>query len=198
MIGNSWLSLCLTILSHIFLFGLSAPVLLFLISFSLLFASFPSSSFLHTASLNLSSLPLPLFFSLQPYPHFLSLSANSRCLIHQHLLKLCSVSRTNAVRGMCASLARTHARPGKLENVHTIMCMHVTVSSSHFLACCFPSWLRKEAGWLTKSEVSWWGKLQQRNQLKHTAQRHIAREHANLKAKRFLTSAVAECGKGVT
>lgn len=69
------------------------------------------------------------------------------------------------------------------------------------LACCFPSRLSRKAASqpsLTKSEVSWRRKPQQRNRLKDTTERHIAREHVNLWAKRFLTSVVAESGKGVT
>lgn len=58
VIGNSWLSLCLTLLSHILLFALSACVLLLLFAspFFVQFGAFLSSSFLHAALLNLSCL----------------------------------------------------------------------------------------------------------------------------------------------
>lgn len=56
---------------------------------------------------------------------------------------------------------------------------------------------RKRDGW-QNLRCHGGGSCSSENQLKHTAQRHVAREHADLKAKRFLTSAVAECGKGVT
>lgn len=102
-----------------------------------------SSSFLHAASLNLFLALFGSFLLCAALPHFLSLSANSRCLIHQHLLKLCAVLCTNVVCSVCE-----FARWGKFEKVCKIMCMHVTVSSSHFWHAASPyASVRRQHGW---------------------------------------------------
>lgn len=72
------------------------------------------------------------FLLCAAFPHFRSLSANSRCLIHQHLLKLLAVLCTSVALCMCETVCVFEcACAGKLEKVCEIMCMHVTVSSSH-------------------------------------------------------------------
>lgn len=117
--------------------------------------SFPSASFLHAALLNLFSLfqILPLFCSsfllCAAFPHFRSLSANSRCLIHQHLLKLLAVLCTSVAWCMCETVCVFEcACAGKLEKVCEIMCMHVTVSSSHLWHAASPhASVRKQHRW---------------------------------------------------
>lgn len=99
---------------------------------------------------------LPLFASsfllCAAFPHFLSLSANSRCLIHQHLLKLWAVLCTSVVRCMCETVCvwgwacRKVAK--KKKKVCEIMRMHVTVSSSHLWHAASPhASVRKRHRW---------------------------------------------------
>lgn len=60
--------------------------------------AFPSTSYPHAPHWTFC-----LFSSLCGFPHFLSLSACSRCLIHQHLLKLCVVLCINVLCPMSVS-----------------------------------------------------------------------------------------------
>lgn len=135
---------------------LSSSVFLFLsasLSYSLP-GSFPSASFLHAASLNLFlSSRFCLFFRSSfllcaALLYFLSLSANSRCLIHQHLLKLWAVLCTSVAWCMREAVCvRVHEQES-WEKVCEIMCMHVTVSSSHLWHAASPhASIRKQHRW---------------------------------------------------
>lgn len=142
------------------------------------------------------------FLHCVAFPHFLSLSASSRCLIHQHLLKLCVVLCIKCVMPhecfcICRKVGRKCAR----------LC-----ESGSLLACFLAKWKReakqltfgtllwphtsgKKGAWLTELKVS--RQREPQRQRRHSSQMCCPRACKNLTDQvRFLTS--RQTGKGLT
>lgn len=132
------------------------------------------------------------FLHCAAFPHFLSLSASSRCLIHQHLLKLCVVLCINVLCLMSVSL---HMQKS-WKKVCKIMWKSLTFGTllsqmeawgqaAHFWHAAWPhTSVGKEHGWQNR-RCHGAGICSSKNDTLH---RYVAPEHANLKAKWFLTS----------
>lgn len=118
------------------------------------------------------------FLHCAAFPHFLSLSASSRCLIHQHLLKLCVVLCINVLCPMSVSL---HMQKS-WKKVHEIMWESHTFGTllsqteawgraAHFWHAARPrTSVRKEHGWQNRRCHGGGSRAAPRQQKQHSSQ----------------------------